>query len=215
MLAAQTAVQISGPYFTPYMLGEMKVSYANYLLLIAAAYSARIVVLPTLGVLVRRVGARRVLWFSGLGIIPLAALWLVSDSLIYLFFVQLIAGAVWAAFELATFLLLFDTIREEERTSVLTTFNLGNALAMVGGAAVGGALLKALGTGYAAYMAIFAVSSGLRILTVPLLARAARVMPAPPPEAVSVPTRIMAVRPNLGSIERPILPGLAPPAPPA
>ena len=207
MLAAQAAVQISGPYFTPYMLNQLKLSYVQYLLLIATSYSARILVLPALGGFVRKAGARRVLWLAGLGILPLSALWLVSSSVVYLFFVQLVAGAVWAAYELATFLLLFETIDEEERTSVLTTFNLANAIATVGGSALGGFLLSMMGTDRAAYLSIFAISSGARVLTLFLLARAARVLPVPEvlPEPILIPTRVVAVRPNIGSIERPLM----------
>lgn len=208
MLAVQIAVQISGPYFTPYMLGQMKMSYSSYLILIATSYSSRIVLLPMLGALVRAVGAQRVLWYSGIGIIPLSAMWIVSDSLIYLFFVQLIAGAVWAAYELATFLLLFETIREEERTSVLTTFNLFNAVAMVAGSLIGWAILREIGTTVAGYMMLFAASGIVRIFTVMLLIPAARAVPKPL-LVEPVPTGAMAVRPNLGSIERPLLPGIA------
>lgn len=210
MLALQTAVQISGPYFTPFMLKQLQMSYASYLLLIATSFSARIALLPMLGGLVRAVGAKRVLWYSGIGLVPLSALWLASDSIAYLFFVQLIAGAVWAAYELATFLLLFETIREEERTSVLTTFNLANAVAMVCGSLLGGAILMLAGTSHTAYMVIFAVSGVARILTLPLLARAVAATPAPRPiESIPVPTRVVAVRPNLGAIERPVLPGIS------
>jgi MFS family permease len=209
MLALQTAVQISGPYFTPFMLKQLQMSYANYLLLIATSFSARILLLPMLGGLVRTIGAKRVLWYSGIGLVPLSALWLVSDSIAYLFFVQLIAGAVWAAYELATFLLLFETIREEERTSVLTTFNLANAIAMVVGSLIGGAILTINGASHAAYMAIFAASCLARIITLPLLSRAVSATPAPRPlQSIPVPTRVVAVRPNLGAIERPVLPGI-------
>ena len=211
MLAVQMTVQISGPYFTPYMLGQLKMNYGQYLLLIATSYSARVLVLPALGGLVRRLGARKVLWFSGLGIVPLSSMWLVADSVMYLFVVQLIAGAVWAAYELTTFLLLFETIREEERTSVLTTFNLAHAVMTVGGSAIGGFILTQLGTDQGAYMAVFAISGGVRILTLVLLVRAVRVIPLPklPAEPVQLPIRVMAVRPQLGAIERPILSGMA------
>jgi len=205
MLITQAAVQISGPYFTPYMLGQIKMSYASFLLLIATAYSGRILFLPFLGALARRVGAQRVLWFAGWSIVPLSAMWLVSSSITYLFFVQLIAGSVWAAYELATFLLLFETIAEQERTSVLTTFNLGHAFATVVGAAIGGMVLKMLGTDHMAYMAVFAASCGARLFTIPLLGRAARAIAPAAQTAEPVPTRVLAVRPNLGAIDGPIL----------
>jgi MFS family permease len=210
LLAMQTAVQISGPYFTPFMLGQMKMSYATYLLLIATSYSARIAVLPMLGGLVRRVGPMRVLQWAGTGIIPLSALWIISDSIWYLLAVQLLAGAIWAAYELASFLMLFEAIREEERTSVLTTFNLANAIATVGGSLLGGVLLASLGTNREAYFVLFGISGFARICTIPLMRMAMRGHRTPtlPAEIVDVPTRVVAVRPNLGAIEGPILPGL-------
>lgn len=210
LLAMQTAVQISGPYFTPFMLGQMKMSYATYLLLIATSYSARIAILPMLGGLVRRVGPLRVLQWAGMGVIPLSALWIISDSIWYLLLVQLVAGAIWAAYELASFLMLFETIPEEERTSVLTTFNLANAIATVGGALLGGALLAALGTNREAYFVLFGISGIVRLCTIPLMRFAIRGQPEPVlrSKSVEVPTRVVAVRPNLGAIEGPILPGL-------
>ncbi len=211
MLATQFAVQISGPYFTPFMIEKLHFSYATYLLLIATSYVSRMAVLPWLGEWVRRAGARRVLWFAGLGIVPLSAMWLISGQLWWLMMVQIVAGAAWAAYELATFLLLFETIPEEERTSVLTLFNATHALATVCGAACGGWLLHALGTDHVAYLTIFAFSGCVRVLTIALLGRAARVLPARdvPQAAMPLPTRVLAVRPNLGSFEKPILPAFS------
>jgi MFS family permease len=192
------------------MLGQLKLNYAEYLLLIATSYSARIMVLPFIAAMVRGLGARKVLWFSGIGVLPLSALWYLGDSVAWLFVVQLIAGAVWAAYELTTFLLLFETIREEERTSVLTTYNLAHAVCTVGGASIGGWILSAFGTDLGAYMSAFLISACVRIPTLILLLRAVRIIPIPsiPPEPVPVPTRIMAVRPQMGAIDRPILSGM-------
>jgi MFS family permease len=137
-------------------------------------------------------------------------MWVVSTSLPWLLVVQCLAGMAWAAYELATFLLLFETIPEEERTSVLTLFNASHALATVTGAACGGWLLHTLGTDHNAYLAIFGISGCVRLLTIALLARAARVLPAKDvPQPMPIPTRVVAVQPNLGSIERPILPAFS------
>jgi MFS family permease len=211
MLAMQFAVQISGPYFTPFMLEKLHFSYATYLLLIATSYVSRMAVLPWLGEWVRRAGARRVLWFAGTGIVPLSALWLVSGEIWWLIIVQVLAGAAWAAYELATFLLLFETIPEEERTSVLTLFNAMHALATVCGAACSGWLLHAMDTTAAAYLTVFALSGCVRLALIVLLARAARALPARdiPQPALPLPTRVLAVRPNVGSFEKPILPALS------
>jgi MFS family permease len=204
LLAVQTAVNLSAPYFTPYMLGQLQLSYLAYMVLVAASFGAKILMLPLLGALARRFGARHLLWVGGLGIIPLASLWIVSDWYPYLLGVQCVAGTAWGAYELATFLLVFETIREDERTSVLTTFNLANALAMVAGSLLGGWLLAHLGEQRSAYWAIFALSSLARAATVLFLVR----VPTPTLTPVPVATRIVAVRPSAGSIDRPVLPSI-------
>jgi len=204
LLSVQTAVNLSAPYFTPYMLGQLRLSYAAYMVLVAASFGAKILMLSPLGALARRFGARHLLWVGGLGIVPLASLWIVSDWYPYLLGVQCVAGTAWGAYELATFLLVFETIREEERTSVLTTFNLANALAMVGGSLLGGWLLAHLGEHQSAYWAIFGLSSLARAATVVFLVR----VPTPTLDAVPVAIRTVAVRPSAGSIDRPILPSI-------
>ena len=58
-----------------------------------------------------------------------------------------------------------------ERTGVITVYNVGLAVATVAGAAAGGLLLQAMGEDSQAYVTVFAVSSLLRLATVPLLRR--------------------------------------------
>jgi len=85
--------------------------------------------------------------------------------------VQFVAGTCWAAYELAVALLLFDLTGDGDRSGVVSVYNVGLALATVGGAACGGALLKALGETPTAYAAVFTVSCLLRGLAMPLLPR--------------------------------------------
>ncbi len=173
MVCLQTAVQIAGPYFTPHMLGQLNFSYWQYVAVLATGYLAKVVTLPAFGSLAHRFGATWLLWLGGLGIVPMAACWVVSDWLPWLLAVQVTSGTVWAAYELATALLFFETIPEQERTSVLTAFNLANAFAIAVGSLIGGTLLTAGGDGRAAYLTLFLASSGARLLTVILLARVA------------------------------------------
>ena len=58
-----------------------------------------------------------------------------SGSFPYLVGIEILAGGVWAAYELATLLLFFETIPTEKRVGVLTAFNLANAAAVVIGSA--------------------------------------------------------------------------------
>jgi MFS family permease len=70
---------------------------------------------------------------------------------------------------LAVALMFFDAVPHRDRTGVITVYNLGLAIATVAGAATGGLLLRTLGEDSQAYVTVFAVSSLLRLATVPLL----------------------------------------------
>ncbi len=209
MLALQTGVHVAAPFFTPYMLTELDLPYDRYMVLVAASLVAKIAVLPLLGRVARRLGARRLLWVGALGVVPLAAMWIVLRDFAPLLALQMVAGAAWGAYELATVLLVFDHIPAEDRTTLLTLFNLGNALAMLAGTAVGGALLSALGHGSTGYFLIFGISSAARAGALLLLPA---VRDVPVPERVPA-MRVLAARPSAGSIERPVVASLDRPHP--
>ena len=209
MVALQTAVYVAGPYFNPFMLAELELSYARYMTLVATAFGARILLLPVFGLWAKRYGARRVLWAGGLGIVPLSALWLLSSEFAYLIVLQALSGAAWGAYELATQLLFFEMIRRDERTSVLTYFNLVNAVAIVAGSLAGAAVMAGVG-GHAGYLAVFAISFAGRAASLLLLRRI-----APAPQRLTrLVMRILAVRPE-GSIERPVISSIEERRPPA
>ena len=171
-LAVQAAAQIAGPYFTSYMLGPMQFSYARYVTLIAVCFTAKALALPALGTLAERVGTQRLLWLGGLGIVPVASLWVISNTFAFLVGVQILSGVSWAAYELAVFLLFFETIRPDERTGMLTSFNFANAVATACGALLGGALLALGGKSQSTYWLLFALSSTARALALLVLVRA-------------------------------------------
>lgn len=210
LLSVQAAAQIAGPYFTPYMLKQLHFSYAEYVVLIGVSFAAKVVSLPSLGRFARRVGAKQLLWLGGIGIAPVSGMWLFSNNFGYLLFIQVLAGVTWAAYELAMFLLFFESIPEFERTSLLTTYNFGHALATVLGSLVGGAVLAGLGKTPGAYLTIFCLSSVARLATIGLLSR----VPAASGQQIVLGRRILGVRPALGSLDRPILvsPAAAPEA---
>lgn len=201
LVLMQSVVQISGPYFTPYMLGPLDLPYVGYMGLMAASYAAKIMMMPLLGILAGRIGPARVLLIGGFGIVPMAALWTISESWALLFAVQVLSGSLWAAHELGATLMFFETLDDRERTSVLTLYNLLNASAIALGAVAGAALFRLVGGGGEGYRVLFLVSSGLRLCVAPLLLALAS-MPVTPRRIV---LRTLAIRPAMGSIERPIV----------
>jgi len=195
LLSVQAAAQIAGPFFAPFMLRSLGMSYVAYVSLIAISFGAKALALPAIGALARRYGTRKLLWIGGVGIVPISGLWLVSNSFAFLCVVQVLAGVTWAAYELAMFLLFFEAIKPEERTGMLTNFNFAHSFATAAGSLLGGGLLWGLGKQPETYLLLFALSSLARALSLIVLWR---VPPAPSVELIPAATANVPVRPMPG-----------------
>lgn len=171
MLCVQVSVQVSGPYFAPFMKRDLAMGYGEFMVLISTAYVAKSVSVPLTGRIIRRVGPYAVLWAGGIGIIPTAGLWVVSHDFWFLLGVQVLAGLVWGCYEIATFLLLFETIPVERRIRVLTVFNLADSLMIVLGSLAGAQILHAMDESVEGFHALFLISSVLRVVCLVMLAR--------------------------------------------
>ena len=204
LIVVQGSVQLAGPFFTPFMFEKLRLSYGGYVALIATAFMTKAAVLPALGSVAHRLGALRLLWIGGIGITPLSAMWILSGHFGWLLFVQALAGVTWGAYELGFFLLFFDSIPDDERTGVLTFYNLGNTAAWVLGSAIGGLLLYSLGTDRFVYLLLFGISSIGRCLALFLLKGVHRTETLP----CAIGVRTVGVRPMNASINAPILPSL-------
>lgn len=155
----QGGVQIAGPFFGPFMLRQLQFSYGSYVTLIAVALIAKSLAGPVIGRSVNRWGTRRLLWWGALGIVPLSALWLISNNFWYLMVVQAVGGVAWSAYELAMLLLFLEALNATERTSILTSFQCMQSLSSACGSLLGGALLRVLGPSPGSYFLLFALSS--------------------------------------------------------
>jgi MFS family permease len=204
MLLVQFAVHLAAPFFTPFMISHLRLSYGSYAALIAVAFIGKIAAMHWAGSLASRLGPRRLLWIAGLAISPLSAGWLVSQNYVWLAVLQLVGGCAWAAYELAMLLVFFDAIPSRRRTAVLTLYNLGNAVAIACGAFAGAAILGWLGETRNVYLLLFGISSLARLASLTVLPR----VPQTAPAAAHL-TRTVAVRPE-ASLERPVLAGEGP-----
>ncbi|MCA9262434.1 MAG: MFS transporter [Planctomycetales bacterium] len=204
LVVVQAAVQMAGPFFTPFMLKKLELSYAELVFLFAVAYLAKVLSLPLWGRVAKRIGARSLLWIGGVGIAPLSGCWIVSQSVPWLTVIQIVGGITWAAYELAFFLLFFESIAEEERTSVLTLYNLLNTTAWVMGSLLGGAILLMHAASFEGYLLVFGVSSLARFAALALLMRVPQLVV----EADVIGVRTVAVRPGAASLDAPVLPSL-------
>lgn len=203
LMAVQTAVHISGPYFNPFMLKTLQMSWVDYMTLLSLGFVGKMLSLPWAGRLANKAGADRLLWIGSVGIIPMSALWTINQSVWFLGCVQLLSGMVWGCYELAMLLQFFRQIPGPRRVGILTLYNLGNSAAMVAGSLIGAGILKSLGSHHDSYLAVFIASSMFRCGALLLLPGGRAAVHTTKLAVNGWISRTIAVRPT-GSIERPI-----------
>ena len=97
------------------------------------------------------------------GLIPL--LWIVNQHPAYLICVEMLAGFLWAGFNLSSSNFIMDAVTPEKRTRCIAYFNVINGVALALGAFCGGHMITFLPElrGYK-ILTLFAISSVLRIV---------------------------------------------------
>jgi MFS family permease len=202
LVMVQGMVQVSGPFFTPYMLVHLKLSYLGYAGLIAVAFLAKIIAVGAWGRFAKKRGAQWLLVVGGAMIIPLAPFWMLSDSYYWLLLIQSINGVSWAAYELGFFLMFFESMPIQKRVKMLTIYNLANTSAWLLGAMVGATILSQLGRTPGAYHTLFVVSSfGRGLAFIYLVTHRQQLFV----KVHKIGFRILGLRPNSAPVETPIL----------
>jgi MFS family permease len=200
LVAVQACVQISGPFFAPYMLRQLEFDYFMFVFLLSVSFVARVFCVTQWTKVARWFGAPTLLWVGSIGLVPLSALWIVSDSLVWLTIAQVCSGVAWAAYELGFFLLFFETLPPRDRTRMLTYYNFAHTAAIFTGATIGATLFNILGCNQQAYFVLFAISTIGRAAALLLLART-KLRPVP---IRSIALRIFGIRAN-GSLDVPVV----------
>lgn len=163
--AVSFMVNLASPYFTPYMLRDLKFDYLTFTLLEMVTIVGSVLSVTQWGAVADRTGNRRMLQISGtlISIVPL--LWLFSSNVLWLGFAQLFSGVVWAGFSLVSVNFIYDATDSENRIAYLGYFNAGVGLAVAMGALAGGVLIHYLPQFRgSAMLSIFLVSGVLRLL---------------------------------------------------
>jgi MFS family permease len=196
------ATWVAAPFFLPYMLRDLGLGYREVGLLIAVPAIVKILTMRSWGRLADRVGPGPLLRSMGWCVLPVSAMWLLSDNVWWIAFAQLYAGLAWGAFELAQASALLLTTRGREGTIAL--FNLVDGGAMILGSVVGGLIVmgadRVIGTGF---LAAIAVSTIFRALAAVLLLPRVRRIGMPEWSHRKIPLRLWGVRAARGATFRP------------
>lgn len=217
-LAVEFALQVAAPFLIPFLLIERGLAhdYTRYGMLIASQILAKAALLPIWGRVAHIHGPRALLRLGGLAIIPVPLLWLFDDSFGYMLFVQALTGAALGAYELSSFLLVFDAVPERERTSVMSRYNVAQFTVTFIASLIGAWLLRvgdppsiviptepdAANSHAAGYVLVFCASTFFRLLTLVLLGRVPQqIKPGEIPQ-----TAARELPPLAGTFEQPVIP---------
>ena len=135
-------VNISGPLLAFFILKDLGLGYASYMVVVTAASLSGFLFQGVWGKFGDLDGNIKILRIAGWGIALIPLLWMVSRHLGYIFFVQIIAGCVWGGFNLLVSNFVLEAISPPMRIRGTSYFNVMNSVAILLGSAAGGFLLE-------------------------------------------------------------------------
>ena len=163
---------IASPFFTVYMLRDLKFSYTIYTIIISFASLASLFFQPFWGRRADVAGNIKVIRVTSIIIPFVPLLWLGSYNVIYLIAAEIVSGFAWSGFMLASTNFLYDATEAKNRTKYIALYNAMNGVAVCLGALIGGYIVPHLPVVLGYQMrSLFTVSGVLRGIVVLLLLR--------------------------------------------
>jgi len=191
------ATCVSTPFFVPYMLDELRFSYALIGALVATPAIVKVCTLRLWGRLADRLGPGPLLRATGWLVVIVPGLWIVSRSPLWILAAQIYSGIVWGAFELAQASSILQATRGRQRAVAL--FNAVDGGVMIAGSLLGGATVNLwAGRAGSGYLAAMVLSTILRALPALALLWRVRGIGRPAVSHLMLPLRVFAVRPTRG-----------------
>jgi hypothetical protein len=159
------AVNLAAPFFTVFMLQDLSMNYIQFTFINLSAPVILYAIIGRWGHHADLVGNIKILKVVAplFGLIPL--LWIVNQHPVYLMGVEMLAGFLWAGFNLCSSNFIMDATTPEKRTRCIAYFHVINGAALALGAFCGGHMITFLPDlkGHK-ILTLFAISSVLRIV---------------------------------------------------
>jgi MFS family permease len=133
----QFAVYLAYPFFTPYLLGDLHLSYIFYALVFSAQFAARVLIVTFWGKYADKVGNLKVMRIVSFAIPFVPLLWLTSHHIVFLVLVQLFSGACGAGFDLCSGNFIYEAAPAGKRLKYIAYYKALSTLFMALGALAG------------------------------------------------------------------------------
>ncbi len=163
------SVMLSGPFFSPYMLKELKLNYVIYSIINSASALATIAFLSWWGKRTDKAGNIKILKITAFLVpfVPIA--WTVSHNFWWLIGAQIFSGFTWAGFQLASSLFIFDASPQDNRIRYIAIYNALSFLGFSLGSFTGGFVIPLLPQIHgSSFLSMFLLSGVIRLIIVAL-----------------------------------------------
>ena len=163
------AYMLASPFFTVYMLSDLKLSYSVFVIANALGLLAKLFANFAFGPISDRDGDKPIamLCVFGTALIPFSYLFITQQNLWLLIPAQILSGLCWGGVELTTFNLLLDLTDREDRPFQVAEFQTLTSIPLVASPIIGGLLadnVRFIGLG--GIPIVFALSAVLRACSV-------------------------------------------------
>jgi MFS family permease len=133
-------VNLASPFFSVFMLRDLKFNYLTFTLITLTATLAQVVAMSRWGMHADKVGNVKVIRVTSVLIASLPLWWVISQHPLMLFFAQVLSGFAWAGFNLCATNFIYDAVTPQKRVRCIAYYNLFIGLATFAGALTGGML---------------------------------------------------------------------------
>ncbi|RJQ18185.1 MFS transporter [Candidatus Woesearchaeota archaeon] len=177
----RVASAITAPFFVLYLLREMKFTYFQFTLIVAAAIIGTFLSMGFWGKMIDKKGSKAALQLSAFllplspFLIVISALFAPTAAFIFLILEELFSGIAWAGFNLSTNGFLFDATSKEQRINYTAYYNIFISIALAGGAFLGSALISVVPVFLlSGIVTLYLISGILRLLVTVLFVKKVR-----------------------------------------
>ena len=164
------AVNISGPFFSPYELNVLKFNFITFTLIhLVISATATLLTMPFWGRFIDRYGCRRTMAVTVWAIPVIPVLWIVSPSVYWLAFIQVFSGVAWAGFNLASGTFTYDAVTKERMNLCIAYTSILNGVAVFFGAIIGGLIASMNIQFMNVLLFVFLISGILRMIIIAVM----------------------------------------------
>ncbi len=165
------AYMFASPFFAVYMLENLHMDYAMYVMFTAISAFSGLVSQKHWGRLLDRFGDRPITFIGivGAALVPFFYIFINQDNLLLLIPVQMLSGITWAGLGLVTFSMFLDTTDDKRRLVQTADYYVISTLPMVFAPLMGGYIAEHYAFLLSGIPLIFLISGVLRLGSIALL----------------------------------------------